>query len=120
MKTFIVSVRETYVKDLNIKANSEEEAAEITTGMEINMNGNDCLGDSFEIDKIEENGEGYFVQDNGDNYQSVFHSHESELSQLHTTIKDAVDYMVNECNINIKKEEIRFCNSNGEKSELLI
>lgn len=43
--------------------------------------------------------ERYIVEWNGDNYQSVFPSAQSQLSQLHTTIDDAIDYMVNECGI---------------------
>lgn len=36
--------------------------------------------------------EGYFVEWNGECYQSVFPSSESELSQLHVTVEDALDY----------------------------
>jgi hypothetical protein len=37
--------------------------------------------------------EGYFVEFNGEFYQSVFPSGESELSQPHTTVEDALEYI---------------------------
>lgn len=41
--------------------------------------------------------EGYYVEHNGDCWQSVFPKAEAHLSQCHATVEDAVDYMVNEC-----------------------
>ena len=43
--------------------------------------------------------QGYFVEHNGDCWQSVFPANEANKSQLHTTIIDALDYMVQECGI---------------------
>jgi hypothetical protein len=43
--------------------------------------------------------QGYYVEFNGEFYQSVFPQSQSELSQLHTSIDDAIDYFVNECAI---------------------
>ena len=43
--------------------------------------------------------EGYFIEWTGDNYQSVFKTHEADKSQLHTTIQDAFDYMAGDCGI---------------------
>ncbi len=41
----------------------------------------------------------YAIEWNGDEWQSVFKSHESEKSQLHTTLQDAFLYMTQECRI---------------------
>lgn len=49
--------------------------------------------------------QGYFVEHNGDYWQSVFPSWEAEKSQLHTTTKDALIYMTKECGI--KRAEIK-------------
>ena len=40
--------------------------------------------------------EGYFVEWQGDNWQSVFPSHQSDFSQLHVTFKDALVW-IQEC-----------------------
>lgn len=37
--------------------------------------------------------EGYFIEWNGEHYQSVFPSNEAENSELHTTLNDALYYM---------------------------
>lgn len=49
--------------------------------------------------------EGYYIEYNGEYYQSVFPSGESEKSYPHTSVKDALNYMVNECGI--KREQIK-------------
>ena len=36
--------------------------------------------------------EGYFIEYNGDYWQSVFPSAEAEFSQLHTSVEDALAY----------------------------
>lgn len=41
----------------------------------------------------------HFVEHNGDCWQSVFPIEHSHKSQLHTTTKDAIDYMVDECGV---------------------
>lgn len=41
--------------------------------------------------------EGYYVEHNGDCWQSVFPEGESQLSQLHTSIDEAISYMVGQC-----------------------
>ena len=43
--------------------------------------------------------EGYFVEWNGDQWQSVFPSSESNHSSLHTSVDDALFYMVDELGI---------------------
>ncbi len=43
--------------------------------------------------------EGYYVEHNGDCWQSVFPTSYAKLSQLHTDIDDALEYMVHECGI---------------------
>jgi hypothetical protein len=48
--------------------------------------------------------EGYFIEHNGDTWQSVFPSAESSRSQLHTSVQDALDYMVKE--IGIPRDQI--------------
>jgi hypothetical protein len=45
----------------------------------------------------------YCIEWNGDCYQSVFPSAEAELSQLHTTVQDALDYF-NEVKPGVKVE----------------
>ena len=40
-----------------------------------------------------QNSEGFYVEWGGEYYQSVFPSSMSELSQLHTSIEDAVEYI---------------------------
>ncbi len=40
--------------------------------------------------------EGYFVEHNGEQWQSVFPSAEAHLSQLHVTVADAIVYMIDE------------------------
>jgi len=47
--------------------------------------------------------EGYYVEFNGDEWQSIFPSVESNKSQLHRNIVDAVRYMNEECDIPISK-----------------
>ena len=47
--------------------------------------------------------QGYFIEHNGDCWQSVFPSWESEKSSLHVEVKDAIDYMV-ECGV--KEDDI--------------
>ena len=42
----------------------------------------------------------YCVEWNGDYWQSVFPSKESDKSQLHHSIDDAVYYMRRECDVN--------------------
>lgn len=44
-------------------------------------------------------GEGFFIEHNGDCWQSVFTSEMSEKSQLHDDINDAFRYMTEECQI---------------------
>lgn len=48
--------------------------------------------------------QGYFIEFTGEYYQSVFPKNEADKGALHTTLEDAVDYMVLDCNIN--KENI--------------
>ena len=43
--------------------------------------------------------EGYFIEFNGANYQSVFPTLEAEKSQLHSDLTDAQHYMVVECGV---------------------
>jgi hypothetical protein len=43
--------------------------------------------------------QGYFIEHNGDCWQSVFPAWQAELSQLHTTIEDALSYMITECGV---------------------
>lgn len=43
--------------------------------------------------------DGYYVEFNGDLYQSVFPAHEAVKSQLHLTTDDALSYMRNECGV---------------------
>lgn len=50
---------------------------------------------------------GYFVEHNGDQWQSVFPVHEADRSQLHTTIDDALTYMCDELRIPIQKIAIK-------------
>jgi len=47
--------------------------------------------------------QGYFIEWNGDCWQSVFPSWEAEKSALHQTWKDALAYMVHECGVSTKK-----------------
>ena len=42
---------------------------------------------------------GYFVEHNGDCWQSVFPHEQSEKSCLHDTQIEALAYMVNECGV---------------------
>jgi hypothetical protein len=44
--------------------------------------------------------QGYFIEWNGDCWQSVFPEHEAHYSQLHESVADALDYMVNEHKVN--------------------
>jgi hypothetical protein len=44
-------------------------------------------------------GQGYFVEWNGDCWQSVFPESEARKSQLHQTWKDAVACMTRECGV---------------------
>lgn len=44
--------------------------------------------------------EHYYVEHNGDCWQSVFPTAEAAKSQLHVTVSDALDYMISECGIN--------------------
>ncbi len=41
----------------------------------------------------------YAIEWNGDNWQSVFPSKESEKSQLHPSVQAAYDYIRHECGI---------------------
>lgn len=43
--------------------------------------------------------ERYFVEHNGDCWQSVFPASENEKSQLHPTSVEALDYMCCECGV---------------------
>jgi hypothetical protein len=45
--------------------------------------------------------EGYFVEYNGECWQSVFPSCYADMSSLHLTIDDALDYMTNECGVDL-------------------
>lgn len=45
----------------------------------------------------------YFVEDNGEFYQSVFPENEAEKGQLHTSKEDGLDYMVYECGIDVNE-----------------
>jgi hypothetical protein len=47
--------------------------------------------------------EGYFVEHNGDCWQSVFPSAEASKSQLHMTISDALSYMHRECGVPMER-----------------
>lgn len=47
--------------------------------------------------------EGYFIEWNGEGWQSVFPSNEASKSQLHTDIVDAIYYMVKECDVDRRK-----------------
>lgn len=47
--------------------------------------------------------QGYFIEFNGEFYQSVFPENEAENSQLHWELPDALKYMILECGI---KEEL--------------
>ena len=40
-----------------------------------------------------EDRQGYYVVDNDDHYQSVFPEKDSELSQLHSSAEDAIEYI---------------------------
>ena len=42
---------------------------------------------------------GYFLERNGEQWQSIFPENESHLSQLHQTIGDGINYMVEECGV---------------------
>lgn len=46
-----------------------------------------------EIEKIHLEEHKYYIEFTGEHYQSVFPENESELSQIHTTITEALDYM---------------------------
>jgi hypothetical protein len=48
---------------------------------------------------IKSTSEGFYIEHNGDCWQSVFPSDLAEFSQLHTTMEDALGYMTAECNI---------------------
>ena len=50
--------------------------------------------------------ESYFIEFNGEHWQSVFPEKESEKSQLHTTSEDGINYMTKECGIPIEKISI--------------
>lgn len=43
--------------------------------------------------------EGYYVEWNGDCWQSVFPSAAADKSQLHVTVDEALVYMVDECGV---------------------
>ena len=43
--------------------------------------------------------EGYYIEHNGDCWQSVFPSKEAEQSSNHETLNDAMEYMTGECHI---------------------
>lgn len=43
--------------------------------------------------------EGFYLEFHGEQWQSVFPEELSEHSQLHTTLDDGLDYMVNECGV---------------------
>lgn len=43
--------------------------------------------------------QGYFIEHNGECWQSVFPEPEAAKSQLHETIDDARSYMVSECGV---------------------
>lgn len=43
--------------------------------------------------------EGYFIEHNGEFWQSVFPSYESQKSQLHSDVDDAFYYMNTECGV---------------------
>lgn len=43
--------------------------------------------------------EGFYIEFNGDEWQSVFPSARSNESALHPNITDAQDYMIGECGI---------------------
>lgn len=45
--------------------------------------------------------QGYYIEFNGEFYQSVFPNNEVEKSQLHLDLPDALDYMNLECGINL-------------------
>jgi hypothetical protein len=56
--------------------------------------------------------EGYYIEDVGDGWQSVFPSDEADLSQLHVDVADALEYMTQECGI--PRERITILNPNQE------
>ncbi len=41
----------------------------------------------------------YCIEFNGDEYQSIFPTDHAEKSQLHSTVHDALEYMIDECGI---------------------
>lgn len=43
----------------------------------------------------------YFIEFNGEHYQSVFPTEQADLSELHISLDEAFSYMVNECNIDV-------------------
>lgn len=47
--------------------------------------------------------EGYYIEHNGEFWQSVFPSEEAHKSQCHTNINDALAYMRDECGIEPSK-----------------
>jgi hypothetical protein len=53
-KTFLVKVSESYSQSLEIEAFDKQEACDIVSGMEINMDATDYVTDSFSIDEVEE------------------------------------------------------------------
>lgn len=46
---------------------------------------------------------GYYIEPTDGNWQSVFPSKESDKSQLHSCVIDALYYMVEECNVDSSK-----------------
>lgn len=51
--------------------------------------------------------QGYYVEHNGDCWQSVFPESEAHKSQLHRTRADAAVYMIDECGIDASKIILR-------------
>lgn len=45
--------------------------------------------------------EGYFIEFNGEHYQSVFPTKDAESSQLHINLDEAFFYMVEECGVEV-------------------
>jgi len=91
--------RRSFKKDKGIKALHE--------GKRISSNGNTYYeyrknrSDKDRRKKFENGGGvgGYYVEFDGENWQSVFPENESQNSQLHSSKEEAIDYMVNEFGI---------------------
>lgn len=64
-----------------------------------------ALEDLIAKEKLEK--EGYFVEWNGECFQSVFPSPEAAKSKLHTCVADALDYMTDECGVDPEVIEVR-------------